>query len=567
MNLIGNTRFLIELKRGAQRVSWKIHATPTHLVLDTVCGQCRMAIIADDTLAMESDGPEIELSIAGGIGLPYIFECLGLGSYGIAKADGTFAIFSQPTSAITQVKIYEGKGVLGGKNEWILRMFNTVTPLILRLQELLGKKMTFPQGILPRNFAEKKRTIRVGCEKKRAACLVRIAPTEAHFKDDAFDFSQEIEKIEAEWSTFRMPKVPERYADMALVSQYALWSSMFRSGGNYAYDAILMSKKYMTSVWSWDHCFNALAVSRVSKKTALEQFLLPFELQADNGMLPDAWNAKGEVFWGVTKPPIHGWCFKKLMEQHTFTEEELQKVYTHLEKWTMWWLTYRDADQDGVPEYPQGCDSGWDNATLFDSAYFMEAPDLSAFLVLQMHTLADICVKLNRTDMAAQWREHADMLRLRMIEHSWEGGQFVTRESGTHRTPSPQTSLLNLISLVLGEYLDKDKFQSMVKLLEQDFLTEHGLATEMPRSPYYQQNGYWRGPIWAPSTYLIVDGLRRAGYTDLAREIAKRFCDMIQFKAHGNYENFDALTGKGLCDSCYTWTASVFLLMVWEYLA
>ena len=25
MNLIGNTRFLIELKRGAQRVSWKIH--------------------------------------------------------------------------------------------------------------------------------------------------------------------------------------------------------------------------------------------------------------------------------------------------------------------------------------------------------------------------------------------------------------------------------------------------------------------------------------------------------------------------------------------------------------
>ena len=285
-----------------------------------------MAIIADDTLAMESDGPEIELSIAGGIGLPYIFECLGLGSYGIAKADGTFAIFSQPTSAITQVKIYEGKGVLGGKNEWILRMFNTVTPLILRLQELLGKKMTFPQGILPRNFAEKKRTIRVGCEKKRVACLVRIAPTEAHFKDDAFDFSQEIEKIEAEWSTFRMPKVPERYADMALFSRYTLLVKHVPLRRPLCHDVILMSNKYMSSVWSWDHCFNALAVSRVSKKTALEQFLLPFELQADNGMLPDSLNANCEVFFGTTKPPIHGWCFKKLMEQHIFTEEELQKV-------------------------------------------------------------------------------------------------------------------------------------------------------------------------------------------------------------------------------------------------
>jgi len=120
--------------------------------------------------------------------------------------------------------------------------------------------------------------------------------------------------------------------------------------------------------------------------------------------------------------------------------------------------------------------------------------------------------------------------------------------------------------LVLGELLERSKFDALVEALERDYLTEHGLATEMPSSPLYEADGYWRGPIWAPSTYLIVDGLRRGGRGDLAREIARRFCHMIRSVAMGNYENFDALTGRGLRAPGYTWTASVFLLLVWEYL-
>ena len=45
----------------------------------------------------------------------------------------------------------------------------------------------------------------------------------------------------------------------------------------------------------------------------------------------------------------------------------------------------------------------------------------------------------------------------------------------------------------------------LVENLCSDFLTENGLATEMPKSNKYESNGYWRGPIWAPTTYLLVD--------------------------------------------------------------
>lgn len=90
-------------------------------------------------------------------------------------------------------------------------------------------------------------------------------------------------------------------------------------------------------------------------------------------------------------------------------------------------------------------------------------------------------------------------------------------------------------------------------------LTEWGLATERLDSGHYEADGYWRGPIWAPSTVLIEDGLRRSGHADLADEITRRFRRLCE--RSGFAENFDALTGAGLRDRAYTWTASAYLLL------
>ncbi|MFP4377349.1 MAG: MGH1-like glycoside hydrolase domain-containing protein [Spirochaetales bacterium] len=67
------------------------------------------------------------------------------------------------------------------------------------------------------------------------------------------------------------------------------------------------------------------------------------------------------------------------------------------------------------------------------------------------------------------------------------------------------------------------------------------------------------GPVWGPSTYLIVEGLRACGEDELAETIADRFCRTCA--ENGFAENFDALTGEGLRDRAYSWTASVFLLL------
>ena len=106
---------------------------------------------------------------------------------------------------------------------------------------------------------------------------------------------------------------------------------------------------------------------------------------------------------------------------------------------------------------------------------------------------------------------------------------------------------------------------TMIGDLKQSVLiTEYGLATESVDSPFYESDGYWRGPIWAPSTMLMVDGLRESGEEDLAYDICRKFGNLCV--KSGFAENFDALKGDGLRDRAYTWTSSVFLIMMHEYL-
>ena len=91
------------------------------------------------------------------------------------------------------------------------------------------------------------------------------------------------------------------------------------------------------------------------------------------------------------------------------------------------------------------------------------------------------------------------------------------------------------------------------------FVTANGPATQLTDSDEYEDDGYWRGPIWAPSTVLIEDGLRRSGHLEAAETISRRF--RLLCERSGFAENFDAISGEGLRDRAYTWTASAYLLL------
>ncbi|QNP75184.1 glycogen debranching protein [Streptomyces roseirectus] len=374
------------------------------------------------------------------------------------------------------------------------------------------------------------------------------------------EFDAVVEHARAQFAEFADAVAPWRSAatPAAELAAYVLWSATVRPTGLVKRPGVLMSKHWMDKVWSWDHCFNALALAPGRPSLAYDQFALPFDHQDAAGALPDS-VTHSEVLRNFVKPPIHGWAFGHLRRRlpDPLPRAELTEAYERLTRWTDFWLTARRAPGADLPHYEHGNDSGWDNATTFDPERVVVTADLSAFLVLQLHELARLAEELDRPDETAHWTALASRTQAALLDQLWHGDRFVTKSASTHATWTSD-SLLDLMPIVLGEHLPTDIAATLADRVK-SHLTPHGLATELTASPHYLPDGYWRGPIWAPATILVEDGLRRAGHHRLADDISTRFRTLCE--THGFAENFDALTGTGLRDRAYTWTASAYLLL------
>ncbi|HEY4268242.1 MAG TPA: glycogen debranching protein [Galbitalea sp.] len=371
------------------------------------------------------------------------------------------------------------------------------------------------------------------------------------------DFDALVSVAAAEFSTFADSIAGWRDASTpaAELAAYVLWSATVSPRGFLRRESVLMSKHWMDKVWSWDHCFNALALSPGDARLAIDQFLTPFDHQEPSGAMPDS-VTHSEILYNFVKPPIHGWALAKLREQIELDRETLLDIHGRLAAWTDFWLDYRRVPGHLLPHYQHGNDSGWDNSTTFDRDRVIESPDLAAFLLVQLEVLAALTDELG-LDGAVEWSAHRDELAAALLAELWDGEAFVAR-SAIGGQISKTGSLLNLLPIVAGCSLPDQVNASLAVQIERH-LTAFGPATQLVDSPEYAADGYWRGPIWAPSTILIEDGLRVSGYPELADEVSRRF--RVLCEASGFAENFDALTGAGLRDRAYTWTASAYLLL------
>ena len=379
-------------------------------------------------------------------------------------------------------------------------------------------------------------------------------------KNASQDFDKCVKDVQKNYESFleKMPRVPKSLAKARKLAAYIKWSCIVAPEGHLKYPAMLMSKNWMTNVYSWDHCFNAIALSSGYPQAAWGQFKIFFDVQDESGALPDFVSDCTKV-WNYSKPPIHGWTLKKLMENMKVSTEMLCEVYRPLCKWTDWWFEYMDEDDDSIPQYNHGNDSGWDNSTVFLQRPPIESPDLAAFLIIQMEVLGKVAGMLGYPDEERSWAARAEELLGLFKRHFVRDGRLYAYTVKGH-VPVKSDSLLLFIPLVLGRKLPEEILRYMVDELRGNrFLTEYGLATEATDSNMYTPDGYWRGPIWAPSTMLIVDGLMDIGERKLAEELVSRFAKLIQ--KSGFAENYNAITGEGLRDRAYTWTASVFLIL------
>ncbi len=134
---------------------------------------------------------------------------------------------------------------------------------------------------------------------------------------------------------------------------------------------------------------------------------------------------------------------------------------------------------------------------------------------------------------------------------------YWSRDFITHRLLK-QPSIAALMPLYAG-CISKEQADHLVKLLENDHI--FGPAFPVPSvpldSPQYNPDLYWQGPTWVNTNWLIIDGLRRAGYKDHADALTETTLDMVRRSGFSEY--FDPVTGEPLGAHNFSWTAALVL--------
>jgi len=412
-------------------------------------------------------------------------------------------------------------------------------------------------GLYPNGITSELRAVDAVAE----MALVRYR-TEARHQAHPLPFDACVQAVDEAFRDYagQLPPASPLHAAPRLQAAYVNWSATVEPEGNVTRTAALMSNNWMRNLWNWDTFFNVMALSVRNPDLAWESVLLFFEHQAEDGQLPGYIN-NHEVNYIRPQAPMQGWALGWI-HRHTsmLSPARIAYLYPRMRRLIDWWFTCRDDTGSGFPFSVFPSDTGWDHNTATWRNCPNQSPEISAFLAVMMETLATFAAALGNDAEAAAWKRRSDDLAGRIVATFWDGRRFRCPHAYTGRE-NEGDSLYNYRPVVLGEKLPAAVADAIERELraEHRFLTPYGLATESLASLFYVEDGYWRGAIWAPTMLLFIDGLRRAGKTAFANDLARRFCTMCA--REGFPENFSAKSGKALRDPAYTWTSSVFMIL------
>lgn len=143
------------------------------------------------------------------------------------------------------------------------------------------------------------------------------------------------------------------------------------------------------------------------------------------------------------------------------------------------------------------------------------------------------------------------------LENLWDPytAQYYSRDFITHRLIKVPT-IGTLLPLYAG-IVSKSRAAELVKMIENQglFGTNYPIPSVPANSAWYKPQGYWQGPSWVNTNWLIIDGLERYGFKDHAAALKESTLEMVQNS--GCWEYFDPETGQGIGASNFSWTAAL----------
>ncbi len=365
-----------------------------------------------------------------------------------------------------------------------------------------------------------------------------------------------------------VPAVSDAYRAQYAYAWWIMRTGLISTRYYMTREAMMPSKIFYVGVWQWDAYFHALAYRHVDMNLAKDQLRIVLDHQREDGMIPDAIHDEGTVTHltfpveaDVTKPPLVAWAAWKLYE-HDHDAEFLNEIYEPIVRWNDWWFRQNDIDGNGLCEYHHPYSSGLDDSPLWDEGVPVESPDLNTYLYLQQEALSKIAHVIGEEQDAAQWAQRAEALAARILHWMWdeETGLFWASRPAHGARVNVRTPF-NLFPLITGR-MPAHVTRRLVDHLtnENEFWPAYPVPTVALDDPKYNPLQMWRGPTWVNVNLLLIEGLQRAGYHEVARELRRRTLDLL-CRHDDIYEYYHPQTGEVApkAASIFGWSAAVFI--------
>ncbi len=318
-----------------------------------------------------------------------------------------------------------------------------------------------------------------------------------------------------------------------------------------------------TQLFDWDTYFMGVALSYDGVGAPLENSTKDFlDFTSENygtaGYTPREIATDGlDALPQMCKPFLAQMAVRASQTLHDYTwlrepsGDTRRTYYQKLADTLAFWELARRSP-DGLFRWFNGLESGVDNnaAVSDDPADVTEGVDLQCYLYREYAAMALLAKELGNSADERMYRQKARALADLVRTEMWSApdNTFFNIDSRTGKFIRIQT-WTNFVPLWAG-IATKDQADKMIHahlLNSREFWSPHGVRTIAATEPLYNpRSGYWRGPVWVISDYLLMHGLENYGDKSEAIELARKTVGLLVNdlrKTGGMNENYNPETG------------------------
>lgn len=372
-----------------------------------------------------------------------------------------------------------------------------------------------------------------------------------------------LEYIENYWEKIIFFTPKDKKTIIGLPHHYLVPNETFFDGDEFYWDSFFMSLGFL----SYEKIENTHIVSGI-----IDNFGY---LQRKYGIIP----LRNRLFnLGISQPPF---LTTLILEVYKRTKDKLR-----LEEWASiaktelneYWKGETHKTKNNLSRY---CDkdilditaeieSGWDMTSRFNNKCLSYLPiDLNSNLYKYEKDLSEIYSILGDEKKAKKYFDESEKRKKIINELMWnqETG-FYFDYNYNEQKQSEFYSLAGFFPLWAG-VASQEQAKNIVKKTLELFEKEGGLVNTqeiLTKDEAFKQWDYPNG--WAPTTWIAIEGLKKYGFYDEAKRIAKKWLDLNKkiFEETGEfYEKYDVVNlkigkeGRYPLQKGFGWTNGVFV--------